>query len=322
MYPLSETATPSPELALPNETLAAIFDTLPSATLARIALVSHHFNAVAERVLYSSIFISELLTETSPIPQKTLRWCDSIQRRPHLLDATKKLHIRWHADSQFPLPRYMTSACERVSESLRILTVLESLEISLGPANFATSSDPIHAVERAIRGCRFPLLRYCSLSADWAKGAQPYTRTLDSFLASLPSLRHLKLPDHHSALAIPPYALPHLSSFRGSADTAAYLLPGRPVQYLSLVGQDSDVNRENLPRMTQTSVPLRYLDLSAMSVRPILLRNVSTYLPTLEVLKIRLALRHTLHYALSGIVSHTSISPRPVHTSDFISCKQ
>jgi len=100
---------------------------------------------------------------------------------------------------------------------------------------------------------------------------------------------------------LPLEALPLLTSFRGSADAAASILPGRPVQYLSLIGEDSDVNRDNLPRMTYTTRPLRFLDLSAMSIRPMLLRNVSTYLPTIESLRLRLALRHTLHYSFSGI---------------------
>ncbi|KAJ7898413.1 hypothetical protein B0H13DRAFT_806739 [Mycena leptocephala] len=47
--------------------------------------------------------------------------------------------------------------------------------------------------------------------------------------------------------------------------------------------------------MALTSVPLRSLDLSAMQVRPTLLRNISSYLSTIESLKVRLAVRHTLH---------------------------
>ncbi|GAW03254.1 hypothetical protein LENED_004963 [Lentinula edodes] len=45
-----------------------------------------------------------------------------------------------------------------------------------------------------------------------------------------------------------------------------------------------------------------------MSVRPILLRNLATHLPSIEVLKVRLALRHTLHYALTGIRLLTGLS--------------
>lgn len=294
----------SAEVALPNETLAAIFEELPATTLLQLARVSQRFNAVAERIIYSSISITDTLSPRSPLPTWTLRFCESIRRRAHLLEIAKKLHIRWQVTDQslssFPLlPTY-----SNIRHALRTLTFLESLEIFLGPANFPSiHTEPIHAIERIIYGCQFPYLRSCSLGADWTKGAQPYTGVLAIFLSCLPSLRHLKLTDHHASLNIPPFALPHLSSFRGSADTAAGLLPGRPVQYLSLLGQDSDVNRDNLPPLSHTSIPLRFLDLSAMSVRPILLRNISTYLPTVEILKVRLALRHTLHYALSGIVS-------------------
>lgn len=323
-------------MGLPNETLAAIFDELPPSSLAVAACASIRFNAVAERILYSSIYIHDLLSEGSPLPLKTLRWCDAMRQRAHLFESAKKLHIRWQADSSAPppSPQYLFTAGEQLADVLRFLTPLESLDLFLGPANLVPGLHPhyptmqvqMHAVERVICGCQFAHLRSCTLGAESLKGVQPYTGVLVAFLASHPTLRHLRLSDLHPRLhtaleALPTTALPHLSSFRGSADAAAALLPGRPVQYLSLVGQDSDVNRENLPRMTCATVPLRYLDLSAMSVRPMLLRNVSTYLPTVESLRVKLALRHTLHYSFSGIVSLLSSSfartPPPPHHQAF-----
>ncbi|KAG6827152.1 hypothetical protein H0H92_013003 [Tricholoma furcatifolium] len=195
----------------------------------------------------------------------------------------------------------MSPACVELSQALRLLTFLESLELFLGPANLMSHSEPIHAIEHVIRGTHLPRLRHCSLGADYTKGVQPYTSVLPTFLNSTPALRHLKLPDHIWGLNLLPDAVAHLTSFRGSADTAATLLPGRPVRVLSLVGQDSDVTPYNLPRMTLTAVPLLVLDLSAMSVRPALLKSLSTHFPSIQRLRVRLALRHTLHYAFSGI---------------------
>jgi hypothetical protein len=299
-------------MALPNETLSAIFHELSPSSLATVARLSARFNGVAERILYSSVYITDILSESSPLPYRTLWWCEAMRRRAHLFESARKLHIRWQVDaSSCPPSPYLANACEQLAGVVRLLVPLESLDLFLGPANLVPGHHrpPLHAVERVIRDCRFSQLRACALGAEGAKGAQPYTGTLLAFLASLTHLRHLRLSDVHSALDLPPGALPHLSSFRGSADAAASLLPGRPVHYLALVGEDSDVNRDNLPRMTCTTVPLRYLDLSAMSVRPLLLRNVSTYLPTVESLRVKLALRHTLHYAFSGIVSLFSGSP-------------
>lgn len=292
---------------LPNETLSAIFKELPPPTLAIVARVSLRFNAVAERILYSSISIVDLLSESSPLPLRTLWWCEAICHRQHLIDTTRKLQIRWQADESAPPPHYLVNTCERLGEVIRLFVALESLELSLGPANLVTthSATPIHALERIIRNCHFSNLRSCSLSTERTKGVSPYTNILGSFLASLPALQHLKLSDLHTGVEyLPLEALPLLTSFRGSADAAASILPGRPVQYLSLIGEDSDVNRDNLPRMTYTTLPLRYLDLSAMSIRPRLLQNLSTYLPSVKSLRIRLALRHTLHYSFSGIVSN------------------
>jgi hypothetical protein len=292
---------------LPNETLSVISQYLPPRALAVTARISCRLRGVAERQLYSSVCLTDVLSESSPTPHKTLRWCKSMHQRLYLGESTKKLQIRWQADHGTPPSHHLQNACSHIAGILRFLIYLESLEIFLGPANFASCphDERMHAVERAIRGCQLPLLRYCSLGAEWTKGAQPYTSILTSFLVSLPTLRHLKLADHHTAfkLGLPTGAMPHLASFRGPADAAAALLPGRPVQVLSLIGQDSDVNRENLPRMMYTTVPLLHLDLSSMSVRPLLLRNISTHLSTVEILTVRLALRHTLHYAFSGIVS-------------------
>lgn len=304
MAPLVDTNGPVTILALPNETLYAILLDFTPFTLATIARVSRRFQAIAERLLYSSIHINDVLSGSSPLPWKALRWCQAMRQRVHLVDATKKLQIRWQADPHLSPAQSFSGACADISDVMRLLVSLEFLEIFLGPANLAhEQGEPIHAVERVIRGIHLPLLRHCSLGAEWSKGVQPYTSVLSSFLASAREIRHLKLPDHLAGLDLPPSALPCLSSFRGSADTAGILLPTRPVQALSLVGQDSDVNRENLLRMTLTSIPLRYLDLSAMSVRPLLLRNVSTHFPTLKRLRVKLALTHTLHYSLSGIVS-------------------
>lgn len=293
---------------LPNETLTAIFKELPPSTLVVLACVSLRFNAVAERILYSSISIIDLLSESSPHPLRTLWWCEAMRRRPHLIDTTRKLHIRWQADESTPVPHYLVTTCDRLGQVVRQFVALESLDLSLGPANLVTAHNttPIHALERIIRNCHFANLRSCSLSAERTTTCVSpyYTTILSSFLASLPVLRHLKLSDLQTGVEyLPLDALPLLTSFRGSADAAASILPGRPVQYLSLIGEDSDVNRDNLPRMTYTTLPLRYLDLSAMSIRLMLLRNVSTYLPTIESLRVKLALRHTLHYSFSGIVS-------------------
>lgn len=306
------TLDPSPRPDIPNETLSAIIEYLPPPTLAEISRVSHRFQAVAERHLYSSITICDTISAPSPSPWRTFRCCQSILQRVHFLDAVRKFHIRWQTDPRSPVftsdltgeTTVLTGATTALIKVLHTLTLLESLEIFLGPANFATSDHPgVHVVEQLLDNCNFPHLRYCSLGAEWAKGLQTYTQVLDHFLISVPSLRHLKLSDHSTSLNLPPEALPSLSSFRGSANAAASILPGRPVQYLYLLGHDSDVNRDNLPRMAQTSVPLRCLDLSAMSVRPTLLRNVSNHLSTVEILKIRLALRHTLHFGFTGIVS-------------------
>ncbi|KIY52958.1 hypothetical protein FISHEDRAFT_34348 [Fistulina hepatica ATCC 64428] len=309
---------------LPNELLIAILEHLRSTDLCALSQTCRHLCAVAERVLYSSIVISEHLMECvlseRPqervcLPMRTLRCCDSLLRRPHLTSIVRQFSIRWqtanaadhsHADSQ-----RMSAVCARISCVLRSLVALERLELLLGPEV---------DVNVVIRHCRLPALRYCALSAEaplevipsFSAPSSASAPQLVEFLSHVPRLTHLRLHEHlddhvqaarsHTLLAnpLPAGALPVLCAFRGSPAAAAALLPGRPVHYLSLSGQDDDF-AVHLARLARTSVPVRYLDLATMAVRPGLLRSVAVYFPVVEGIKIRLALRHTLHYTMSGI---------------------
>jgi len=299
-------------VALPNETLLAILGYLESNVLVHVTQVSRHFRALAEYLLYSVVIINDVMDDIQHVPHRTIGWCEAMLWRPHLADSVRRVQIRWSATTRTPRTGLLL-VCEQLSLAIRTLTGLEYLELFLGPANLASlPRENIHAVERAVFLCCLPALRFCSLGAEYTKGVQPYTGHLTSFLTQIPQLRHLRLSDHHSCLRLPPapHCLPFLQSFRGSAATAASVLPGRPVRHLWLIGQDSDVSRENLLCMTNTTTPICSLDLSAISARPLLIRNVSECIPTLERLRIRLALRHTLHYALSGMVS--SKAPRSI----------
>ncbi|PFH51021.1 hypothetical protein AMATHDRAFT_59955 [Amanita thiersii Skay4041] len=315
------------ESSLPNETLALILADLPPAVLAIVARVSHRFNAVSERILYTSATIIDLLSLSSPYPVRTLQWCEAMDKRVHLHEITRRVSIRWQVESRepytypqphpyLPHPALPTFAIQ-LGRTLHHLTLLESLDLFLGPAN--NSPERVHVIEHVIPALRFTHLQHCSLGADWSKFTTPYSPLLSAFLLTHPSLRHLNFPDyyphhHHNhyqqqSPLLAPNALPNLSSFRGFADAAALFLPGRPVHYLSLLGSDSDVTDDILAHITLTSIPLRFLDLSAMFVRPRLLRILATRLPTIHSLRVRLALRHTLHYSMSGIRILTGLSP-------------
>jgi hypothetical protein len=144
---------------------------------------------------------------------------------------------------------------------------------------------------------RLPCLRTLALHGI----GEPSSHELERILRQHPSLLHLRLSDYHRPLSLAPADVPHLRSFRGYPATAASILPGRPVQALGLVGCGS-ASEEVLASIASGSTPVRSLDLSGMSVTPTLLRSVSRHLSHVEWLKVRLALRHTLHFALSGIV--------------------
>ncbi|KAI0076577.1 hypothetical protein K474DRAFT_1662784 [Panus rudis PR-1116 ss-1] len=286
---------------LPNETLSDIFEHLQPTVLTQVLRVSHRFRAVAERILYTNICIIEILPQSQPTPYKTIRCFETILGRPHLREVVRKVAIRWHTHSGYreqymphiePVLRTMNSA-------LRMLDGLESLELALGLSGGTISSRGI------LDGCSFPSLRLFALSGVGRGSLSPKssphpTPPIEWFLTATPTIQHLRLADCYEVLHLQPSDLPCLTTFRGSAPTAASVLPGRPVQLLSLVGHEF-VTMRDLERIACSSTKIRWLDLSSMSVTPLLLRDISRHLFGVEYLKLKLALRHTLHHALSGI---------------------
>ncbi|KAG0694217.1 hypothetical protein DFH29DRAFT_335590 [Suillus ampliporus] len=267
---------------LPNETLAAIFHGLSPSVLAAVGRVSRQWNEVAEWLLYSNIFISETLSASSSFL------------------ALRKFHIRWISEHGAHYEPNINIVLSNLSQAIGLATNLESLDLHLGlpclPEHPTSTSLTFPATD-----AYYYSLRHVSLS-----GIGPFTHNrLTHFLNILPAAQHLRLPDYHDQMALLPQALPSLVSFCGPPRVAATILPGRPVQSLALVGQDY-VTDLDLSRMALTSVPLRHLDLSAMLVTPTLLRNLSRNLNAVESLKVKLALRHTLHFAGIGLLAALS----------------
>ncbi|OCH87797.1 hypothetical protein OBBRIDRAFT_805793 [Obba rivulosa] len=296
--------------ALPNETLSAIFDELQPSVLVHILCVSQRFRAVAERILYSNIVLLDTLPHSSPVPWRTRCCCDTIVHNPHLAEAVKKLSVRWQTESgpREPYLPFVESALGTLNSALRTLPQLEALELALGLAGVSISPRGI------LDGCAFPALRLFALSGI-GRGAAPPKHNpaapaprLEWFLARTPGLQHLRLADVYEPLALAPGDLPQLATFRGSAVAAASVLPGRPVRVLALVGHEF-VTERDLARIALSSARIRWLDLSAMSVTPLLLRDISRHLPLVEFLRVKLALRHTLHWTMSGISLLAGLTP-------------
>jgi hypothetical protein len=344
---------------LPNEILGAIFDYLPPDALTRVALVSRRWRANAERVLYSTIVLHEVLPRASEspafataaaaaagpaepelkdfhqttvttmpapmpaVPITTLRCCETLSAHPHLAEYVRRFHLRWETDA-VESPLFLLRIAHHIARTLvPTLVHLDSLELSFDlsphfPNNNNNNAPPHtrkhHSTEQQqqlhqLHLLLLPPICLPSLRTLALRGiGTPPSLELERILHNHPTLLHLRLSDYHRALPHLSQAdVPHLRSFRGSPATAASILPGRPVHALGLVGCcESATEEEDLARIASGSVPVRALDLSGMSVTPTLLRSVSRHLSHVEWLKVRLALRHTLHYALSGIVRHAS----------------
>ena len=378
--------------SLPNEILGSIFDYLSPDALTRVALVSRRWRANAERVLYSTIILHEVLPRASPtfstpvgcgdlepkniqtmtttttmmpaVPITTLRCCETLSARPHLAEYVRRFHLRWETDA-VESPLFLLSIAHHIARTLvPTLVHLDSLELSFdlaphflestptpttisninappqtplnwehAPPHSSPSTSPPphtrkhHGTEQQqqqqqqqqqlhqLHLLLLPPICLPSLRTLALRGIGiPPSLELERILLNHPTLLHLRLSDYHRALVhLSPADVPHLRSFRGYPATAASILPGRPVQALGLVGRCELATEEVLARIAAGSIPVRALDLSGMSVTPTLLMSVSRHLSHVEWLKVRLALRHTLHYALSGIVRRVvaSLPPPP-----------
>jgi len=276
-------------LDLPNETLSTILEHLNPDALAAIVLVCSRLQGVAERLLYTNIAITERVDsdpETIVIPRQTEGCCSAVRRRPHLSSSIKKVSIRWIRDRARNRQEFRLAP--GVLQSLRYLLYsapfIESLELHL--AGFQGG------YEELLGGCMFSL-RYLALSG-------PVNAPLEWFLCTQPGIVQLHLGDQHLPLQLSSEDLPLLEIFRGDARTAASILPGRPVHGLGLNGYEP--SQESLISFAYTKCPIRILDMSGLSITPNQLLTVSKYLTALETLRMRLALRHTLHFTFSGMM--------------------
>jgi hypothetical protein len=300
---------------LPNEILLTIFGHLSQHALTRIVLVSHRWRANAERLLYSSIVINEVLPRSSTpglkgihgmpaVPAVTLRCCETLSSYPHLAEYVRRFHVRWQTEA-IESPALLLLIAQNIAKSLvPTFQHLDSLELSFGladyvvPALLAARRMPTAASAAFLLPFRLPDLRSLALHGI---GEPP-----EPVLRNHPALLHLKLGDYARPLRLLPTDVPRLRSFRGHPATAASVLPGRPIEALGLVGLDP-ATESDLARIAAGS-RVRSLDLSGTSVTPTVLRSVSRHLSHVEWLKVRLALRHTLHYALSGIRILTALT--------------
>lgn len=289
---------------LPSETLSAIFENLQPSELTKVTRTSHRFQGVAERILYSNIGISECISRSSPKPSRTLRCCKTLLQNPHLPEVVRTLNIRWHTEPG-PREHYLQSiepVLAKLNCALRTMIRIEMLDLAFGLIGVHIPSQSI------LSGCRFPSLRFFALSGigrgSLPAKCHPATIQLEWFLHATPSIERLRLTDYYEPINLLPSDLPLVWGFRGSAITAASVLPGRPVRCLALVGEDP-ITEWELALIAQTTARIQWLDLSAFPVTPNTLRDVSQHLKDVRYLRVRLALHHALHHSFTGIVSLT-----------------
>lgn len=276
-------------LSLPNETVSTVFEFVTSATdLAAAVRVCHRLHGVGERALYTNIVIVDPIDNQSSsvvIPHKTVCCCTTILRKDYLASFIKKFHLRWTKDQvRIAEGRIPQPVVERLSRVLQRSNHIESLELHL--AGFSGFYQEI------LDQCFFQL-RYFSLSGSTNK-------PIEWFLHSQPTLVHLHLGDQHLPLTLLTEDLPVLEWFRGDPITAASILPFRPVTGLSLIGREP--TEDCLRAFSDSTIPIRALDLGGLSITPMQLVMISKHLSALESLRMRLALRHTLHFTFSGMV--------------------
>ena len=137
---------------LPNEMLEAVFHNLQPEVLAQVVRVSRRFRAVAERILYTNIIVTDSLPRSVPVPRRTVTFCETIVLYPHLSEVVKKVSVRWLTESG-PRDQYMQHVepvLQLLNRALKTLYNVESLELALGMSGGSISSRGI------LSDCAFP----------------------------------------------------------------------------------------------------------------------------------------------------------------------
>ncbi|KAL5536896.1 hypothetical protein ACEPAF_719 [Sanghuangporus sanghuang] len=276
---------------LPNETLSAVCAHLNPSSLCALVCASHRLQSVGERLLYSDIVITDSVDsdpDTIVTPRRLLNCYTAIVRRPYLAQCIRRFVVRWTRDR-----------ARKHHECLLAPDVLPALKFLLQSASqtevlelHLAGLPPGFDYNALLLGACFRLRRLALSGSSDAP--------VESFLCTQPSIVYLHLPDHRNPLALRPQDIPFLETFRGDLHCAGSIIPGRPVSTLILSGHEpSDLLLAPLGHSTR---PIRRLDLSALSVTPTQLLTISKHLTALETLRMRLALRHTLHFTFSGMM--------------------
>lgn len=283
---------------LPNETLTAVLAQLNPSSLCALVRVSRRLQSIGERLLYSDIVIIDSVDSdpwTVVTPRRLLNCCTAIARRPYLAHCVRRFVVRWTRDRARKHHECLLApnVLRTLHFLLRAATQIEVLELHLAglPQRFDFNT--------LLAGASFRLRRLAlSGSAD---------APIESFLRSQSLISYLHLPDHRNPLALRPQDIPLLETFRGDLHCAGSVIPGRPVSTVILSGHEP--SGQLLAPLGYSTRPIRRLDLSALSITPTQLLTISKHLTALETLRMRLALRHTLHFTFSGMVRIRIIPP-------------
>lgn len=287
-------------LRLPNETILSISVHLPHSALAALVRVNRRLHDVVEHLLYAEITILDVI-DAPPhalvTPSRTLACCAAVRARTYLAAHTRRISIRWSRDrARAHTPARFTA------------DVFPALYYLLAAAAPSLDVLELHLAGLPLRFDLYPLLvavqpaRLSRLALSGAPDAD--TVGLERILRAHRTLRDLHLGGDtvRRPLALTPNDLPRLTTFRGDARIATSILPGRPVTTLTL-SSGAEPSEAFLRACACTALPIRRLDLSALAVTPTQLLAISKHLTQLHALRMRLALRHTLHFTFSGMVS-------------------
>ena len=287
---------PAALLALPNEILNVIFELLASDDLLCVLTVCQRLHDVGERLLYQNISISEnvgvvedsqSIPAPSVIPYKTSTCCSTVLRRLYLASGITKIQLRWCRDRERQSDYRLTAATQQqLHDFFQACTHIEHLELHIGGL--------VNRLDDILSGHSFHV-RSFSLTG------LTNIPSIQQFLHTQPLLLHLHIGDLHEPLQLERNDLLRLERFRGDPRMAASIVPTRPVHWLTFSGQD--LSEEVLKIFSSNPNCVRWLDLGSLSVTPTQLVLVSRHFAGIEWLRMKLALRHTLHFSFSGLVS-------------------
>lgn len=237
---------------LPPELYDAVFRFLDHRDLAVVARASPTTHAIALRVLYRVLHVS------NPSPSVVL----TLASRPHIAR-----HVRHFSIALDPAAALFHSFYRRLATALAAMTALVSLDIFIDAGSWVLPDNRV-----------YPQLQHFASSFA-------FDPRVAAFLAQAPALESVQVgPTVSPRPSLAPASLLRLVEFTGCSSAAVAVIPGRPVESIHI--NSGDLTEDLVPALAKSTALVTVLSLTTSSAPVAMLQVLGQHMPHIMYLRI------------------------------------